>query len=349
MHFAQSEDELSPDVGTVSKTSGSAAPSGVVAGEWECSDPDLYEIASRPWEILVTPLDRGRFCNRKRYLVTPSLILYRETFSGRILVQGMTPPGMLALNLPIRLGGSSTYWNRPHDGRGLPAAMPGALEARMDAGQDHLILLLSQDLLKRVLGAESASELASAAKSRRLPIPPAPARCLERMLSKLLGRSQRELAVLEEGRALRTLEETLVNWLAAVCLYSPADGPRPCPTRRRVALDRALEYLRVVGAADVTVTGLCRAAAVSRRTLEYAFRDAFGRSPLAFLRMQRLHSARHALRTTAHADARVADIAHQQGLFELSRFAADYRRMFGELPSKTLDRPPESVGRPLIL
>ena len=82
----------------------------------------------------------------------------------------------------------------------------------------------------------------------------------------------------------------------------------------------------------------CKAVDASQRTLEYAFRDTFDLTPLAFLRLRRLHEVRRRLFTSCHKGASVADIAHEQGFYELGRFASDYRQLFGELPSQALRR-----------
>jgi len=84
---------------------------------------------------------------------------------------------------------------------------------------------------------------------------------------------------------------------------------------------------------------LCEAAGVEQRSLEYAFRDTFDLTPLGFLKLRRLHSARHRLLLAEPADMAVSDIAYHEGFYHLGRFAAAYRSSFGEYPSETLQRP----------
>ena len=52
---------------------------------------------------------------------------------------------------------------------------------------------------------------------------------------------------------------------------------------------------------------------------------------------QRLNAARRELRHGG-PDTVVADVANHQGFWHMGQFAADYRRMFGELPRETLAR-----------
>jgi AraC family ethanolamine operon transcriptional activator len=84
----------------------------------------------------------------------------------------------------------------------------------------------------------------------------------------------------------------------------------------------------------ITVPDLCEAIHVSRRTLQYSFQDVLQMSPVAYLRALRMNGVRRDLRRGGHEV--IADRAAHWGFWHLSRFASDYRRMFGELPSETL-------------
>lgn len=86
----------------------------------------------------------------------------------------------------------------------------------------------------------------------------------------------------------------------------------------------------------VTVADLCRDFYVSRRTLQNAFHNVVGMSPVAYLRAIRLNGLRRMLRNHASPVATVQDAAAEWGFWHLSQLACDYKRMFGELPSDSL-------------
>lgn len=83
---------------------------------------------------------------------------------------------------------------------------------------------------------------------------------------------------------------------------------------------------------------LCDAAGVSERALRYAFEELVGISPVRYLSMLRLCEACRSLSNADAARKSVKSIALSCGLWDLSRFADNYRRVFGELPSETLMR-----------
>jgi AraC family ethanolamine operon transcriptional activator len=85
------------------------------------------------------------------------------------------------------------------------------------------------------------------------------------------------------------------------------------------------------------VLDLCRELAVSERTLHYAFQEVRGLSPMAYFQANRLNAVRQELKAAPAGTATVQEIAQRWGFFHTGEFAAAYRRLFGELPSQTLN------------
>jgi len=81
---------------------------------------------------------------------------------------------------------------------------------------------------------------------------------------------------------------------------------------------------------------LCTTANVSERTLQYAFHDIMGMSPLTYLLRLRLHRARDELRTAASGSTTVTDVAMTWGFWHFGEFSRAYKNCFGEVPSRTL-------------
>ena len=86
---------------------------------------------------------------------------------------------------------------------------------------------------------------------------------------------------------------------------------------------------------DLTVDELAQSLGVSYRVLNYAFQDAFGVSPYRYFLTEKLHAVRRKLKTS---DASVAEACEFYSFSTPSRFALQYKRLFGELPSETRKR-----------
>jgi AraC-like DNA-binding protein len=89
------------------------------------------------------------------------------------------------------------------------------------------------------------------------------------------------------------------------------------------------------------VTELCEAAGVSERTLQYAFKEVTGLTPIAYLTRLRLHRVRHALRSASPRASTVTREALRWGFWHFGDFTRAYKDCFGELPSETLRRSSE--------
>jgi AraC family ethanolamine operon transcriptional activator len=92
------------------------------------------------------------------------------------------------------------------------------------------------------------------------------------------------------------------------------------------------------------VTDLCVATGVSERTLEYAFQEVMGMSPIAYLTRLRLHRVRQALRMATRGSTTVSAEALNWGFWHFGDFSRAYKDCFGELPSETLRRKPTETS-----
>ncbi|MGW6929463.1 AraC family transcriptional regulator [Lentzea sp. NPDC054927] len=115
---------------------------------------------------------------------------------------------------------------------------------------------------------------------------------------------------------------TLVEWTAA-----ERRDAHPRTVRRAVAFidDNATK--------DITVADIARAARVSIRAIQLAFRRHLDTTPMAYLRRVRLSCADADLRA---ANGTVTAIAVRWGYARASVFAAHYRAAYGVSPSQTL-------------
>ena len=111
-------------------------------------------------------------------------------------------------------------------------------------------------------------------------------------------------------------------------------GRHPVP--RAQIIRRSMDFADQNEGEYVSVEQLASAAGVSERTLRDAFHRYFGVGPVRYLNRRTLHQVRRALKAADPSVATVTEIATQFGVWELGRFARDYRLLFGELPSETL-------------
>jgi AraC-like DNA-binding protein len=99
----------------------------------------------------------------------------------------------------------------------------------------------------------------------------------------------------------------------------------------------AAEYIRANSHAPLSLGDLCRIAGVSARTLQFGFHRSMGCGPIQFLRTTRMERARNDF-LARHETTTVSEIAARWGFLHFGRFASEYAKRYGEMPSETMRR-----------
>ncbi len=163
---------------------------------------------------------------------------------------------------------------------------------------------------------------------------------------RLQNAAQRALALfgadapVVDAARCEALQFELIDLMGRVAALPRAGEPHRHGRAR--TFERAVRVAQQEIAADlagaVSIDGLCRRIGVSRRNLFYAFDELLGLSPHRYRHALRLNAVRRAIKAEPRGEAAIADLAWRAGFAHPSRFAADYRRLFGERPSETLRR-----------
>ena len=100
-------------------------------------------------------------------------------------------------------------------------------------------------------------------------------------------------------------------------------------------IDRATRYLRQHSGKRLVLAGLCRALAVSERTLARKFKASLGMSPLSYLQSQRVARARELLESSKLPLDRIVE---QCGYEDVSSFRKLFARQVGMTPREYRQR-----------
>jgi AraC-like DNA-binding protein len=303
-------------------------------------DPGVHERAVSPWELLITPLSAGPYRHVITYLATPRLILYRSRFFRKTRLLGLSPPNMFSVCVPLRADAGLRLWGERLHASGLPMLWPGGLHVEAAEGTEYVVAMIDLGLLRASVPEELYGQIRAACRQHVFPAPGSAVTRLGAALVELIDEARACPDALGQPQAVQALESDLPA-LFRRSLPTPAPiRPRRGRAMRQRGLQKAIEYLRSGSPASISVADLCRAACVTERTLQYAFRENFGVSPLRLLQLRRFHAARRRLLAADPPTSTVKDIALEHGFYQMGRFAIRYRTLFGESPSQSLQRPP---------
>jgi len=146
----------------------------------------------------------------------------------------------------------------------------------------------------------------------------------------------------ERVAAYVELLETLLATLGETNGFEADRSDRTRQAQSRI-VKTAEDYALSRAGDRLYVSDLCRAAAVSERTLENAFREVMGMTPMAYLVRLRLHRVRQSLLAGTQGTTTVSAEAMKWGFWHFGEFSRAYKDCFGELPSDTLRRRPDDA------
>jgi AraC-like DNA-binding protein len=230
---------------------------------------------------------------------------------------------------------------------GLMLAVEPGAEARfvVDAGWQSITLLVRPQYIRAHLAARRREEdfrMPSGVETLRADLEKV--RALYEWGRRLVDIATREPSSFDAGRKERgaaqaELLESLLTTLGAASGFETTRNERTRQARSlivKLAEDHAMSRLDD----QLHVTDLCKAAEVSERTLEYAFKEVTGLTPVNYLVRLRLHRVRQALLEATQGSSTVSAEALKWGFWHFGEFSRAYKACFGELPSDTLRRTP---------
>jgi AraC family ethanolamine operon transcriptional activator len=101
----------------------------------------------------------------------------------------------------------------------------------------------------------------------------------------------------------------------------------------------ALKFIHSSELDSISAMELCEHTKCSQRTLEKCFSNRFGVTPKKYIKCLRLAEVHKGLQNfDACGYDSIIELAGINGFWHMGQFAADYRRIYGELPSDTLNR-----------
>jgi AraC family ethanolamine operon transcriptional activator len=284
----------------------------------------------------------GQFSGSCRELKTRHFQVVRETNNIPVNMYGTLWSHGFVVSIPLRMLGNGSI-------NGLTWGPGSSVILRGD--RDHEAIMPPADVLHLAVDARVLEDYISVVEGVSmagltqgpivLPKSPAIIGLTAHLLDLLEYSSGCAITTLAEQVQRNILQEILGRVTPIVLGHLGSLGPSKTSVERHQIVQRAREFvLDRVGARDpIQIIDVCRALAVSRRTLQYSFEEVLGLNPATYLRVLRLNRARQDLLANDVNALQVKDVASRWGFWHLSRFGAEYRELYGELPSVTLKNP----------
>jgi AraC-like DNA-binding protein len=217
---------------------------------------------------------------------------------------------------------------------------PGdVVDYRATGNMSFAILSLSVDLLLRQGGEDALHSGVEFWNHRRWFRAPPPTRALiAASVQRIVSDIAHAQAPVTEAVLGQVQAELIEAFLWGIMLHENKSYERHALSGAAI-VRRIEDWVDGRAPETIQIGDLCRELHLSRRTMQRAFTETLGIGPARYLAHKRLIAARAELRRADPSEVRVTDTATKYGFLQLGRFARDYRLMFGECPSETLNGP----------
>lgn len=314
------------------------------------SSGDIHEQATLldTWHQTYCQISGGRFSGSVVSLWVDGMRLFVERMNRAVLQEGDVGADRIGVGIPLRLSGKSILCGERaglddlhvfSGASGFEYLSPGSFvfiglefvpSAALLSENEQLLIGELRDRLRR--------------NRRVVSVERGQAHYFRSALQSIFDALAADKSLLENSESRAALRRSAVGAVLEL-LGHPEEqaGPRAATIATSWHLaSRARALVEAAPDCPMSVIELALRLGVSRRTIQYACQDALGIRPMSYLRAVRLSGVRRDMR---HARS-VSEAATRWGFWHFGRFARDYRRMFGELPSETLKQMSEhmSVG-----
>ena len=304
-------------------------------------DVDDQALSLSGWEQEYHQLSPGRYEGSVNWCSMKGIEFFVESSNQQLHQAGSIPAGTVAMALPLACEGQGWISGRPvgldtmvvlTDKRPLDFRTPRTLSVAA-------IVVAMEDLLRYAgvfeCEAAVAAAVAAAMAQGAIALPALMASHLRDGLSSVARSIMGDKLALNHGNALAAFRNNLLSGFVNALggMAAPAQAPARSAAQHRRTVERAVQYMRAHASEPIGVVDICQAVGVHSRVLQYCFNEVFGVTPVAYLRCLRLHQVRREIKESPQES--IGDIAARWGIWHLGRFASDYKRLFGELPSAT--------------
>lgn len=302
---------------------------------------DFEELADciHAWDLDFRQMDPGESPAELTQIGYGGIQLTHARFNRRYDQRGGAPFGTRTFGL-LEEGVSGVTWcgHQVTDRTLLMFDASGGFEAVSQPGFKVFTFAVPMETLTECADMFSiqGAEKIIGHSDNTLELTPSTACVLRDHMMQLKGAAIMDPTVLERSEFINELECALPGRLMETIVLSKGTSKRPALRTRHLALKRAIEHINASPESVFNVNDLCRITGVSERTLQYAFKEHFGLSPKRYIMNVRLNAVHKVLSRAEPEEVTVTDVAHRFGFWHMGQFAADYRRLFGELPSESI-------------
>jgi len=272
---------------------------------------------------------------------TGSVTIFRNRWECSLHYQGTAPAGVMGLAISLAQTGEA-HWMGERVGFNDMIVQRGGSEADYFSGRywDCVVITMPEaELANHIAHLTHGDPEVILNGQNVFHLKPQVAVQLREALIAYLHAAKTCLTRLDARSRLAEMARSSVELLvrALVDAQPPSRSKRNLDSQRRL-INQAVDCYFQRPNRSLRIGQLCHETGVSERSLRDAFHKLTGMSPHAYMKTERLNRVFHVLRTSDPNETLIKKVVYANGFSHLGQFSQDYKLLFGELPSETLQR-----------
>ena len=292
------------------------------------------------WDIEIRQLKKCAINDTLIQLKVENFLLSYAEFSGLTHQIGEIPPGR---TFAFYTGENSKFlWRKkeiPHNAL-LIFPLDTALDVIVDGVKTipHTISFPEEELISRLQENERTLYETIVSTNDLILMDESTMEKLHEVFDRYMQSAEEDPDLIQSKNFYTCLKEELIAVLIEI-LFSEESSDVP-KVKEQIVLswDKIESYIETHKSRPIMISELSKAVGIGERSLYRMFNDRFHLTPKAYLNTLRLNGVKNDLTNTSSSEKTISDIANNWGYWHMGQFAADYKRLFGELPSHTFKK-----------
>lgn len=297
------------------------------------------EAALSGWDHQYQQVGPGEFRGEMLVSQNDSLQISQNIWERSIHYRGAAPKGTIGLAVTMSCAGPA-YWNGVAVSPNDVILQRAGLEADYVSGSrwDSFVMAIPEaELMQQIANFTQEDPADVLMDLEIIHLAPQHAAQIRHYARDYLRTLKNCLANPQPKTELSGMGELVVKLLAQMMAHSLTQSAQQCGLAQRQELIRKIEkFDDEYSDLPVQIGTLHQLTGLSSRTLQRAFNDQTGMSPLHYLKCRRLNHVRRTLHDSSPGSTLVKQVAYDFGFSHHGQFSRDYQKLFGELPSHTL-------------
>lgn len=300
----------------------------IIKQQFQFTDFDEYADMIGQGDVEHAQLERGIFKGSLHQIVSLKVIISVHKMNRRIVQQGSAIRGYTTFLITEDMGDPFTW-----RGSNLNANRIGILKGSMEHNSVTLPNFVGMPIsiadtyleeLSILLGCENFLDKIS--NTEIITIDKTHSKQLQRLVKHLCYSE-----ITDENMLVFDLPKLLIN---AICATWSTKS-KIISLNKNLLFRQAQEYIESTIESNFSILELCKELNISERNLRYIFGRNAGVSPKNYIQKIKLNKVRRLIKSNSIHEP-INHLAIQYGFWHSGQFAADYKKLFGELPSETI-------------